>query len=151
MSVERYNAEHYRDPTAHAALTAVARAEQENYPSVYICSPYSGVYESDVRSNVERACGYALYALSQGKCPVAPHIYFTRFMDDGDPEQRELGLSFALDWLSQCSEIWVFGDRISKGMCLELEAADRREIPVKYFSVKNGIFVCRKNVKENAK
>jgi len=124
-----FNAEHYRDPTAHAALMAVVRAEQENYPSVYICSPLSG----DVDRNVERACGYALFALSQGKCPVAPHIYFTRFMDDGDPAQRALGLSFALEWLSRCEEIWVFGEKMSAGMLRELEAADRKEIPVRYF------------------
>jgi len=124
-----FNAEHYRDPTAHAALTAVVRAEQENYPSVYICSPLSG----DVDRNVERACGYARFALSQGKCPVAPHIHFTRFMDDSDPVQRELGLSFALEWLSRCEEIWVFGEKMSAGMLRELEAADRKEIPMRYF------------------
>ena len=132
MIVGRYNAEHYRDPTAHVALTAVVREEQENYPKVYICSPFSG----DTERNTERAIRYARFAFTQGKCPVAPHIYFTRFMDDGDPEQRALGLSFALEWLARCEEIWAFGEKFSAGMLYELEAADRKEIPVRYFDMR---------------
>ena len=132
MSVGRYNAEHYRDPTAHKALTAAVREEQENYPKVYICSPFSG----DTELNTDRAIRYALFAFTQGKCPVAPHIYFTRFMDDNDPEQRALGLSFALEWLARCEEVWVFGEKLTAGMLHELDTADRKEIPVRYFDMR---------------
>jgi len=127
--MDRRNAEHYSDPTAHAALTAVMRAEQGNYPAVYVCSAFSG----DTERNTDRAIRYARFVLSQGKCPIAPHLYFTRFLDDGDPAQRELGLSFALEWMSRCAECWVFGDKITAGMRHDLEDARRRDIPLRFF------------------
>jgi len=35
-----------------------------------------------------------------------------------------------------CSELWVFGDRISDGMVLEIDMADRLGIPVHYYTDK---------------
>ena len=57
-------------------------------------------------------------------------------MDDGDSEQRKLGLFFALVLLGKCDEIWVFGSRISEGMARELEAAERRSILIRRFTDK---------------
>jgi hypothetical protein len=58
-------------------------------------------------------------------------------MDDGDPTQRELGLSFASVLLGKCAELWVFGERISEGMRLEIDKAKKRGIPIKYFNSRN--------------
>jgi len=131
MSVERYNAEHYSDRTAKAALDAVIREEKArgNLPWVYICSPYTG----DTERNTERAQGHARFAFSQGYYPCAPHLYFPQFLDDNDPVQRNLGLSYALEWLAKCEEIWVFGDKISEGMKGEIAEAQRLGIPAKYY------------------
>jgi hypothetical protein len=32
-----------------------------------------------------------------------------------------------------CKAVWVFGERISEGMKLEIETAKDRNIPIKYF------------------
>ena len=47
MSIDKFNAEKYYDPTAYEALTAIEKEEKAKYvyrPIVYICSPYAGVY-----------------------------------------------------------------------------------------------------------
>ena len=132
MSVDRHNSEHYNDPTAYAALKTVVREEQANYPKVYVCSAYAG----DTVRNTDRAIRYARFVFTKGKHPLVPHLYYPLFLDDNDPAQRDLGCSFALEWLSRCSECWVFGEKFSAGMLQELEIADRKEIPVRYFDTR---------------
>ena len=99
-------------------------------PIAYIASPYSGNPER----NTERARGYCRFAVSKGAIPFAPHLLYPQFMDDDDKEQRELGIRFALILLSKCDELWVFGDKISEGMSLEISKADKKGMPIRYFS-----------------
>lgn len=69
------------------------------------------------------------------KCiPIAPHIYFTQFLDDAVPEERSFGLMAGLLLLSQCDELWYFGDSVSSGMVREIVAAKEQNIPVRYIS-----------------
>lgn len=68
--------------------------------------------------------------------PIAPHIYFTQFLDDDDPQERRLGLDMGLELLKLCSELWVFGNRLSEGMKGEIENAKRLGIPIQYFNDK---------------
>ena len=134
--MDKRNSEGYADPTAAEALANVAREERvkanKYRPLVYICSPYSG----EIEYNLSRARGYCRLAVSKGYIPLAPHLHYPHFMDDGDSEQRKLGLLFALVLLGKCDEIWVFGSRISEGMARELEAAERRSILIRRFTDK---------------
>ena len=77
---------------------------------------------------------YCRFALDKGKLPVAPHCYFPRFMDDANPDERELGLTFGLRLLYECREVWIFGTRISEGMKREILAAKWRGIRIRQFS-----------------
>jgi hypothetical protein len=125
--MELRNAEHYPDPTAAKAianLTSVYR------PVVYIASPFSG----DMERNTERARGYCRFAVSKGCIPIAPHLLYPQFMDETDKEERELGLFFAIVLLGKCEELWVFGDRISEGMGREIIKAQKRGMPIRYFT-----------------
>ena len=65
-----------------------------------------------------------------GGIPLAPHLLFPRFMDDSDPTERDAGLRMARKLLTMCSEVWVFGGRISAGMAAEIQAATDQHIPV---------------------
>jgi hypothetical protein len=66
--------------------------------------------------------------------PIAPHIVFTRFLNDNSPNERELGLACGLELLKLCDEMWVFNfDGISMGMQLEIDLAKKLNIPIKYF------------------
>jgi hypothetical protein len=123
----------YPDPTAKEAIANVMRegeTERRRFrPLVYICSPYAG----DVVGNTSRALTYCRFAVAKGCIPLAPHLHYPRFMDDGDADERALGLSFALVLLCKCAEIWVFGDRISDGMATEIAKAIKRKMPIRYF------------------
>ena len=134
--MDKRNSEGYADPTAAEALANVAREERvkanKYRPLVYICSPYSG----EIEYNLSRARGYCRLAVSKGYIPLAPHLHYPQFMDDGDSEQRKLGLFFALVLLGKCDEIWVFGSRISEGMARELETAERRSVLIRRFTDK---------------
>ena len=106
---------------------------------VFICSPFAPTakepekIEEELEENILTAQGACMYALTRGFVPNAPHLYFTQFMDDTDPEIREFGQELGLEWLGRCSELWVIGRRISSGMKKEISAAEEMGIPVKHY------------------
>lgn len=91
---------------------------RESHPKkIFICSPYAG----NIEVNISRASAYARKIALEGNIPIAPHLYFTRFLDDESAKERELGLNYALALLEDCDEMHVLGDHISKGMKLEID------------------------------
>ena len=46
----------------------------------------------------------------------------------------DLALFMDIVLLSKCSELWVFGERISKGMSIEIEKAKRKGQPIRWFT-----------------
>ena len=135
MSTYR-NAEHYYDPTAGSALAAISRkersnrrkqirkenAQKRNHPLVYICSPYAG----DVENNVRNARRYSRFAVDRGAIPVTPHLLYPQFLNDADTADRATGIRCGNALLDKCSELWVFGSRISAGMDAEIKRAQKR-------------------------
>ncbi len=95
MWISKRNAEGYSDPTAYEALSSIIHKEKHSakvkadFPKVYICSPFAG----DMEMNVKRALKYCRFALARARLPIAPHCYFPRFMDDGIPSERELAVA----------------------------------------------------------
>ena len=105
---------------------------------VYICSPYSG----DVEANVKLAREFSAYALGFNVMPIAPHLLFPQFMDDKVPSEREKAMNFNRQIFDRCSELWVLlGERgISRGMEVEIGWAEREGKAIRYFSVIDGKF-----------
>jgi hypothetical protein len=104
----------------------------------YICSPFSG----DVVQNTINARRFCKFAVSEGFLPLAPHLLFPQFLDDDCPEERELGLAFALDLLGKANELWVFGISWSEGMRREIAVATECGIAIRYLNeeaVANGV------------
>ena len=97
---------------------------------VYICSPLAG----DMLKNQENACTYCRFAVEAGCVPIAPHIYFTQFMNDNDRRERDLALFLDIVLLSKCAELWVFGEKITSGMSIEIEKAKRKGQLIRYFT-----------------
>jgi len=95
---------------------------------VYICSPYRG----DVKANAECASRYCRYAVLCGELPIAPHLYFTFFLDDAIAAERNMGMFMGLELLKDCSELWVFGSP-TEGMREEINMAKRIGIPARFF------------------
>lgn len=126
------NSEGYYDPTAYEALVKIEREAKRSRayrPLVYVCSPLSG----DIAANQENARRYCRFAVDSGYIPLAPHLYFPQFMDDGDGAERDLALFMDLVLLSKCDQLWAFGDRVSKGMSMEIEKAKRKGQPIRWF------------------
>jgi len=135
MSINRFNAERYHDPTAYEALLTIEQEEREQRtfrPIVFICSPFAG----DVENNVKAARRYCRFAVEMGNIPFAPHLLFPQFLDDSDPKERELGLFFGVALMSKCAEVWVFGETISAGMAKEIEKAEKRGMRIRWFNSK---------------
>lgn len=133
MSISKLNAERYYDPTAYEALSAIEKEEKALRafrPIVYICSPYAG----DVEKNVEAAQRYSRFAVDKGYIPIAPHLLFPQFLNDRNPRERQLGLFFGNALMSKCSEVWVFGSRISAGMEDEIKRARWKNYRLRYFT-----------------
>ena len=137
MTISKYNSEGYLDLTAHDALTAIEQEQRSLRafrPIVYICSPYAG----DISANTEAARRYSRFAVEAGYIPIAPHLLFPQFLNDADPNERELGLFFGNALMSKCSEIWVFGSRISAGMQTEINRAKWKNYRLRYFTYAAG-------------
>lgn len=133
MCIDKRNSEGYPDPTAYEALLLIEKEERALRafrPIVYICSPYAG----DIEKNVKDARVYSRFAVDKGFIPVAPHLLFPQFMDDTDPQEPELGLFFGNALMSKCSEVWVFGSAISPGMQVEIKRARWKNYRLRYFT-----------------
>lgn len=85
---------------------------------IYICSPYRG----DVAKNIENVKRYCSRVMYEGM-PIAPHLYFTQFLDDTFTTDRMRGMQFGLELLKECKEIRVFADEVSEGMIEEIKEA----------------------------
>lgn len=103
---------------------------------VYIASRYAG----EVEKNVKNAKKYCSFAVRQGVIPLAPHLHFPQFMDDGKDSERQLGMSFAITLLDRCDELWVLSTAgsggISEGMAKEIAYAEKYKIPIKRFNTR---------------
>ena len=133
MSIDKRNSEGYPDPTAYEALSLIEKEERALRafrPIVFICSPYAG----DIEKNVKATREYSRFAIDKGYIPVAPHLLFPQFMNDADPLERELGLFFGNALMSKCSEVWVFGSNISTGMQAEIKRARWKNYRLRYFT-----------------
>ncbi|OCN00874.1 hypothetical protein A7X67_10555 [Clostridium sp. W14A] len=97
---------------------------------VYICSPYAG----DVESNVRFAKAACRYAMKQGCAPVAVHLLYPQILNDAVPAERKAGIQMGLRVLASCEELWACGDTISHGMSCEIAKAKRLGITVRYLS-----------------
>ena len=93
---------------------------------IYVCSPLRG----DIETNIENARLYCAYIVREfGYIPVAPHIYFTQFLDDNIDSEREFGIRAGLSLLPNCDELWYFGRNITEGMTEEIDLALKLGIP----------------------
>lgn len=137
MNINKFNSEGYYDPTTYEVLTNILKEEKAEKnsafkPIVYICSPYSG----DIDINVKKARAFCRFALEKNYIPLAPHLLFPQFMNDDIPQERELAMFMNMVLLGKCNELWVFGNTISNGMAQEIEKAKKRKQLIKYFNEK---------------
>jgi len=83
---------------------------------IFVCSPFQGKKE-----NIEKAKKYCRMLVDMGYIPIAPHVYFSQFMDDHNPKDRRRALEVNKKLLEFCDELWIFGEEITEGMREEIE------------------------------
>ncbi len=69
---------------------------------VFICSPFRG----DMEGNARRAAAYSRMACEEGYLPIAPHLLFPQFLNEGIEEERRLGIAMGMELLALCDEVW---------------------------------------------
>ena len=103
---------------------------------IYICSRYKPDEEHSIefhRAVAATACR-AVISENMDCVPIAPHLYLPQFMNDEEPSERHLALSYGKHILAQCQvmKVVVVDGIISEGMKAEIELAEGR-MPVHYF------------------
>ncbi|GHV06395.1 hypothetical protein FACS1894217_04980 [Clostridia bacterium] len=96
---------------------------------IYVCSPYRG----DIKRNIEFAKAACQFVRNYGLKPFAPHLVFTKYLDDNDPKQRRIGIALGILIMRMCSEVWVFGSVISSGMQAEILNARKTRKVVRFW------------------
>lgn len=86
---------------------------------VVIESPYSG----DIERNLIYLHNCIKDCISRGETPYASHLMLTGALDDGNPEERVVGIEAGLHWADAAEAVVVYTDYgISEGMVSSIAA-----------------------------
>ncbi len=58
-----------------------------------------------MEANLVLARRFCAFAVAASQIPLAPHLHYPQFMDDNDPDKRELTMFFNRILLSKCEGI----------------------------------------------
>lgn len=98
---------------------------------VFISSPYS----DNPKKNIEDAIEYCRMADDYCKIPIAPHVYVTRVFPQEDLyTQYLIIMSWGMDLMKECKEIWIFCDELTEGMIEEIEHARDLGLEMRFFT-----------------
>lgn len=112
------------------SISRVIREKGSEFkPLVYICAPFSG----NVETNIKNAVKLAELAYQKGCIPLTPHVLFP-FMNDENKKHRKDAMFMDIILLSKCQELWVLGDTITERMEKEIGIATERRQTIKYFN-----------------
>lgn len=98
---------------------------------VYVISRYRAATIWQLEFNKAVARHFCKRIVEEGKIPVAPHLYYTQFLNDNIPEHRECGLGLGLYELRNCDEflLVIIDGIISEGMVNEIKELSKLGIP----------------------
>ena len=96
--------------------------------TVFIAHPVRG----DIGGNMEKIINICKEIHNQNVIPIAPYLVSLQYLDDNIPNERFLGIEANLELFHRgyIDELWLFGDRISKGMEREILLAIELNIPI---------------------
>ena len=94
---------------------------------VFICSPFRG----DMEGNARTAAVYSRMACDLGYLPIAPHLLFPHFLNEGIEAERQIGISMGMELLLDCEEVWVFGEA-TEGMQAEIAFATEQGKKIRF-------------------
>lgn len=89
----------HANPTTPTEISAMLGTHPR---PVFICSPYrptikdKSCRESELAANIYRVKRACRIAVALEFLPLAPHLYFTRFLNDEDERERETGMRLGM-------------------------------------------------------
>lgn len=94
---------------------------------VYIISRYRTENAEELEFNKKVARYFCRQIIGENCVPVAPHLYYTQFLDENDPTDRAAGLELGLADLRESKEylLVIVDGVISDGMKGEIEEIGR--------------------------
>lgn len=94
---------------------------------VYIISRYRAFTERGREFNRKVARYFCRKVILEGNVPVAPHLFYTQFLDEDQEKERQIGLDIGLKELREADEflLIVIDGQISEGMRREICQAAR--------------------------
>lgn len=92
-------------------------------PMVYVCSRYRANSREELERNIEVAKWICRKIANGGGIPIAPHLYFPRFMDDAMESERYYGMGAGKRLMERCVTFHVVtvDAVVSEGMREEIE------------------------------
>ena len=102
-----------------------------NMNKVYIISRYRASTEREQELNRNIARYFAKQIIYEDKIPVAPHLFYTQFLDDSIESERECGLGLGIHDLKHSDEflLVIIDGVISSGMSEEIKVVSRLGMP----------------------
>lgn len=108
----------------------------------YVCSKYRAKNEVELQQHIQDAVNACRKVHEKGNIPMAPHLYWPRFLDDNDPQDRDYGIAAGLEALAMCDEMIVIirqdgpeSEWISQGMQAEIDAAAKMGIEPQFIYI----------------
>lgn len=96
---------------------------------IFVASAWRANTPEEAQKNLERAIAACRDVALAGHAPFAPHLFYTRFLDDNTETERAAGMAAGREFLSVCNELWVYGPE-SPGVRAEIAHAITLSIPV---------------------
>lgn len=92
-------------------------------PMIYVCSRYRADSREELAQNIEIAKWMCQKIVEGGAIPIAPHLYFPRFMDDNMPGDRYFGMGAGKRLMEHCMSFHVVIAEgiVSEGMREEID------------------------------
>lgn len=95
---------------------------------VFVGHPVSG----NIQENIKKILDICKQIHNKQVIPCVPYLVSLQYLNDEIIEDRELGIEANLECFHRgyIDELWLFGDRVSRGMKQEVELALSLNIPV---------------------
>lgn len=94
-----------------------------------VLSPLHG----DTDLHVQYALACCEDCIDLGESPFASHLFYPQFLDDDDPESRQVGMRCGQEWMRVANQVAVYSDfGVSTGMQEDLKLARRLGLRIVY-------------------
>lgn len=103
---------------------------------VYIESPFKSQNDEERKVFADYLARAIKDSFKRGEAPFASHGFYTLFLNDDIPRERELGINCGLSWQSQAQLVVIYQDfGISKGMWEGIHNAYRLGIDTQHRNI----------------